>query len=501
MPFTPKQPFPKARGQTLRSEDWNDLIAEVQRLDTAKVNKAGDIMTAPLTINAALAGTQLSLLGTGSSYLTLRAASGGQEILVGADGNGGIVSTMSNHDLQLRAGGNTTHVHVKASGRVGIGTNNPSNMLHVNSVLGVRAGDLYLAGGLGWSSLTYNAYHNEANNAWVFPNNTRTAVTVEMDDRAGNQPRFEIYSTTATNRTAFVQRLAIDGNTGNILMGAPGTGGSVGINSSWPPGDRLHVGTSMTVGPFRGGSEAQGRLTISGTLAELALVRRNLPSWPASPAKGDRFVIYNENGGNIRFWAETVGDIMTISPDGDMWLKGRLSTMNRSFVPLERGWGGGLRTWDIEAEGTIWSRNVVQTGPRDLAETFSSTAELGPGDVVCMDTNSKHIIPTHLPHQTSVIGIVSTEPGMLLGARSEEVDAVMFPVALAGLVPCKVVNENGAIQRGDLLTSSSVAGHAMKSTPMLIDGQPVYRPGTVIGKAMSSLEGASGVVNVLVTLM
>lgn len=313
MPFTPKQPFPKARGQTLRSEDWNDLVNEVQRLDTAKVNKAGDIMTAPLTINAALGGADrhLSILGTGSSYMILRAASGGQEILVGADGGGGIVSTMSNHDLQLRAGGNVTRMTVKSTGRVGIGTNDPSNMLHVAAALGLRVGDLYLGGGLGWSSLSYNAHHNEANNNWVFPNTNRTALTLEMDD-FGNVPRFEVFSTTSANRTAFQSRFRVDGNTGNVVMGH--AGGNVGIGTSTPV-DRLQVATSMTVGPFRAREEVVGRLTVSGPSGELVFVRRELSSWPANPAAGDRFLWYNQ-GGIARLWTEVNGDLMLISSSG-----------------------------------------------------------------------------------------------------------------------------------------------------------------------------------------
>ncbi|MBZ0286174.1 MAG: hypothetical protein K8I30_01065, partial [Anaerolineae bacterium] len=313
MPFTPKQPYPKARGQTLRSEDWNDLVTEVQRLDTAKVNKAGDIMTGPLTINAALSGAvHLSLLGTGSSYLNLRAASTGQEILVGVDSTGGIVSTMSNHDLQLRAGGNATRLIIKNTGRVGIGTNDPSNMLHVASPLGLRVGDLYLGGSINWSSLSYNAHHNEANSAWVFPNPTRPAITLEMDNSGVSFPRFEVFSTTTANLTGFQSRFRVEGQTGHVIMGQ--TGGNVGIGVN-PPGDRLHVVTSMTVGPFRAREEASGRFTVSGPSAEIVFVRRGLSSWPASPAAGDRFLWYND--GNIaRLWTEVNGDLMRITSSG-----------------------------------------------------------------------------------------------------------------------------------------------------------------------------------------
>jgi len=64
MPLTPDLPYPKAAGHTIRAKDWNDVVTEVQRLDTAKVNKAGDTITGPLTINAALAvGTPATAAG------------------------------------------------------------------------------------------------------------------------------------------------------------------------------------------------------------------------------------------------------------------------------------------------------------------------------------------------------------------------------------------------------------------------------------------------------
>lgn len=55
MPLTPDLPFPKSAGDAIRSKDWNDLVTETQRLDNAKVNRAGDAISGPLTIAGALA--------------------------------------------------------------------------------------------------------------------------------------------------------------------------------------------------------------------------------------------------------------------------------------------------------------------------------------------------------------------------------------------------------------------------------------------------------------
>ncbi|WP_164000346.1 hypothetical protein [Pyxidicoccus caerfyrddinensis] len=75
MPFVPDQPFPKATGNPIRSKDWNDLVYESQRLDTAKVNKVGDAMTGPLTIQAALNQAALGV-GTASPAARLHVVDG-----------------------------------------------------------------------------------------------------------------------------------------------------------------------------------------------------------------------------------------------------------------------------------------------------------------------------------------------------------------------------------------------------------------------------------------
>ena len=55
MPLVPDAPFPKTPGNPIMAKDWNDAIAEVQRLDTAKVGRTGtETMSGPLTINNAL---------------------------------------------------------------------------------------------------------------------------------------------------------------------------------------------------------------------------------------------------------------------------------------------------------------------------------------------------------------------------------------------------------------------------------------------------------------
>ena len=128
---------------------------------------------------------------------------------------------------------NAARLSITNEGNVGIGTGAPLNLLHVNGNSGIRQNKLYLSGGggNGWSSLSYNAHHNAANAAWVFPDPTRMAVTVEMDGTDVSS-RFEVWSTTPGDKSSFIQRLAIDGPSGNLAMAH--NGGNVGIGTSTP---------------------------------------------------------------------------------------------------------------------------------------------------------------------------------------------------------------------------------------------------------------------------
>ncbi|MBI1936435.1 hypothetical protein HYS31_08460 [Candidatus Woesearchaeota archaeon] len=74
------------------------------------------------------------------------------------------------------------------------------------------------------------------------------------------------------------------------------------------------------------------------------------------------------------------------------------------------------------------------------------------------------------PYDSKVIGIVSTQPAIVIeggrivamGGWKGQNNTLKPAIALAGRVPVKVTNENGPIQKGDLLTTSSKAGYGMK---------------------------------------
>ncbi len=133
-------------------------------------------------------------------------------------------------------------------GKIGIATGAPTNRLHVADATGIRQNRLYMSGDTGWSSVTYNAYHDVNNAAWVFPDPAHAAATIEMDD-FGGRARFDVFTTSSAAKTTWVQRLHIDGDNGNV-----------GINTAAPDGKLTIVSDNANQGKisfFTAGADVQ----------------------------------------------------------------------------------------------------------------------------------------------------------------------------------------------------------------------------------------------------
>lgn len=129
----------------------------------------------------------------------------------------------------------------------------------------------------------------------------------------------------------------------------------------------------------------------------------------------------------------------------------------------------------------------ISTGA-DLAEMYSTNdMSIEPGDVVSLDPNLQvGMQKSTSPYDQSVLGVISTKPGLVLGYYGTE-GTKTEPVALSGRIPVKVSSQNGKISPGDYLTTSSIPGVAMKAT----------KAGAIIGTAMTSFDG-EGVGKILV---
>lgn len=129
----------------------------------------------------------------------------------------------------------------------------------------------------------------------------------------------------------------------------------------------------------------------------------------------------------------------------------------------------------------------------DMAESFLVNEDVSVGDILVMDpAEPGRLRKSRAAYDATVVGVVSGAPALLL--KGEEFIASPAPVtefkkdteasvALAGRVLCKVSLENGPIQTGDLLTTSSETGYAMKAA----DKDRAF--GAVIGRALEPFAG------------
>lgn len=155
-------------------------------------------------------------------------------------------------------------------------------------------------------------------------------------------------------------------------------------------------------------------------------------------------------------------------------------------------------TYKLYVNGQIFM-NAAAGGKTvyDIAEDiFAPDASFG--DVVVIDPdNDQKVIKSSSAYDSKVAGIISENPGFVIGNGGEEGKEKgegFKPLALAGRVYCKVTTEDSPIKRGDLLVTSSKPGYAMKADSSKL------RPGMVLGKALESLEKGEDKILVLVTL-
>ena len=153
----------------------------------------------------------------------------------------------------------------------------------------------------------------------------------------------------------------------------------------------------------------------------------------------------------------------------------------------------------LEVIGRTKTGTLEITAGSDLAEPFDTETDdvVEPGSIMVIDAmNAGKLKVSELPYDAKVAGIVSGAAGVKPGITLQQ-DGVLEGkslVAIAGRVYCKADAHAGPIEPGDLLTTSSTPGHAMKAT----DKNRSH--GAIIGKAMSSLKKGTGLVLVLVNL-
>ena len=114
----------------------------------------------------------------------------------------------------------------------------------------------------------------------------------------------------------------------------------------------------------------------------------------------------------------------------------------------------------VNANGNVFA-SAYNVGGADFAESLAVAGDrmrYRPGDILVIDaTGVSRVKLADSPYSSLVAGIYSSKPGLLASShKMNDPDfAKEVPLAVVGVVPCKVTAENGPINAGDLLVSSS----------------------------------------------
>jgi hypothetical protein len=186
---------------------------------------------------------------------------------------------------------------------------------------------------------------------------------------------------------------------------------------------------------------------------------------------------------------------------------------------------------DLEVDGSIYASDSKSGFVVDICLNDDGTS-LKHGEVVVISGVAEPVLGT-IPvplvcratgaNATGIIGVVDRlyqtysnsvhhpkmqgstisekEPnGSLMEGMTIAPGSYLSVVTLGAYQVIRIDASYGAIQPGDLLTSSPSPGYAMKAQPVNVSGVEFYRPGTIIGRALATLEFGQGTVPVFVSL-
>lgn len=390
----------------------------------------------------------------------------------------GYGTTSASGALHVMNQNSASLLYVQNDGNIGIGTNAPKGKLHV---YGTATSDAF--GGMGPDPQAGPSF----NFGYAGASFGRSAGFLNVrPDASAVAPNPSLRFLTQNLERMIITR---DGGVG---IGTSNPGSPLSVNQE----SLLHILTAADKNEFllvQNTSNTPNAVAVVRTWADVASV--NIASH-ASSRTVSRWGVTLGGWNEILSWAGNGLSIGTISTNP-------LILGTNSAARLTIDGNGNITAGSTSApvtttfHGTVSADQVIGAVYQDVAEWVPATTRMTPGTVVVLNREHKNeVMPSARAYDTAVAGVVSAQPGILLGVASES----KAQIATTGRVKVHVDATAGAIGIGDLLVTSDKPGTAMKSQPVDLGGVPIHRPGTVIGKALEPLPDGQGDILVLLSL-
>jgi hypothetical protein len=419
---------------------------------------------------------------------------------------GGLVLSGYEAPIKFQTNFRTTRMLISNSGNVGIGTTSPVSKLEVSGTIysSSAATNTVFSGVVG----TANANFVGSSGYWAL--RTATNNSYNLDVYNGGSPTTAITALQTGNvgigTTSPGQKLSVAGTVESTLGGFKFPDGT--IQATAAVGGGASNAANVSAGQF-GANTGGGNYTFPGVLT---LNGGSNTNWGSLNVGGTASInaagnIYSysricagNNSGNCDSTSGVVIAGNGSSPYGNVYLTG---SGNTYFNGGNVGIGTTNPQAKLDVQGNVSvTGNISATGNiaakyQDVAEWVPSRQKLSAGTVVILDIEqSNQVRASTRAYDTKVAGVVSAQPGVLLGEAGEN----KAMVATTGRVKIKVDATRSPIKVGDLLVTSEKEGIAMKSEPVNIGGVQLHRPGTLIGKALEPLAKGKGEILVLLSL-
>ncbi len=351
---------------------------------------------------------------------------------------------------------------------------------------GGTSGQVLTSGGTGTPTWNNANAHNHLGQTWT---GSGTGLTVESTSTTGVGVLGSATATTGSTIGVFGQSTSTNGiGVRGLLLGSLGAGEGVFGEAQGSSGSGVGGLASSSSGSTRGvegTSLSSVGIGVSG-IASSTLDGSARAAIRAQAVSGDRRMAFFATLGSSTF-----PDVTTA-----LTRPAAIAARAASSSDLLLGWdSGNVRRFRIDSTGAAFGASFSTSGV-DLAERVPTSELLEAGDVVEIDPRrSETFRLARTPRSRLVAGVVSTEPGLLLGHPIDHREQGTSPaIALVGRVPVKVCDEAGPIAIGDLLTTSTKPGHAMRCT----DAHGC--PGAIVAKALENHTRGCGRIIGLLTL-